>query len=197
MDGHKKRAIKKGNDIKKSALELFNKFGVNKVSVDEIASYAGVSKVTIYKYFKNKDGLYKEVVKMVLDENMKALQNIVSSDIPFVDKLKYLITMKAGSLSYMKGAFSYELIKNNYEMLEYLENNYISKAKELISSCIEYAKKEGYIDNNLSNETIYLYMDIFRAGLAEEASNIKSAISDRRTFEDLINLYFYGLIKRQ
>jgi AcrR family transcriptional regulator len=197
MDGHTRRAIKKGNDIKKSALDLFNKYGVDKVSVDEIARCAKVSKVTIYKYFESKDGLYKEVVKMVLDEKMKALQNIVSSDIPFLDKLKFLITMKAGSLRYMKGALLYDLIKNDYAIKEYLENNYIGKAKELIISFIEYAKKAGYIDSGPSNETIFLYMDIFRAGLAGEASNIKSAISDRSTFEDLINLYFYGLIKRQ
>lgn len=197
MDGHTKRAIRKGNDIKKSALELFNKFGVDKVSVDEIAKYARVSKVTIYKYFKSKDGLYKEVVKMFIDANMKTLQNVVNSDIPFLDKLKFLISMKVGSQYDMKGALLYELIDNNSDIKEYLENNYIGRTKELIFSFIEYAKKEGYIDSSLPNETIYLYMDIFRAGLAEEASNIKSAISDKDTLEDLINLYFYGLIKRR
>lgn len=195
MDGHIKRAIKKGNDIKKSAIELFNKYGVEKVSVDEIADHANVSKVTIYKYFKSKDGLYKEIIKMLLDENIKALQNVIGSDIPFLEKLKFLITTKTNSLQYMKGALPYELIQSDYEIKEYLENS-LNKIKELIFSFIECGKKEGYIDGRLSNETILLYMDIFRAGLKEKAPGIKSAISDKGTFGDLINLYFYGLIKR-
>jgi AcrR family transcriptional regulator len=196
MDGHTKHAIKKVNIIKKSALDLFNKYGVNKVSIDEIADYANVSKVTIYKYFKSKDGLYKEIVKMLFDENIDALQNLINNDIPFLEKLKFLITTKTSSQQYMKGTFVYELIKEDYEIEEYLKNNYLSRVKELIFSFIEQGKKEGYIDRSLSNEIIYLYMEILKAGLREKSSDMKPIITNKDTFENLINLYFYGLIKK-
>jgi len=196
MDGHTKRAIKKGGQIKRSALELFNKYGANKVSIDEIAEHANVSKVTIYKYFKSKDGLYKEIVRMIFEEKLKALKDVVNSDLPFLEKLKFLIITKSGSVQYMKGALFQELIKSDLAIQEYLGSNFLDKIKQTIFAFIDYGKKEGYIDSSLTNETIYLYMEILKAGLKEKSSDIEALVSDRNTLNNLINLYFYGLIRR-
>lgn len=51
------------------ALELFIMYGIRRVSMDEIAVALGMSKKTIYNYFKDKDGLVTEVVQSVLNKN--------------------------------------------------------------------------------------------------------------------------------
>ena len=196
MNGHVKRAVNKQNQIKKSALELFNQYGPSKVSIDEIANHANVSKVTIYKYFDNKNGLYREVIKMIFDENIKAVQQVISDDIPFFQKLKIIIATKSNSLSYMKGEFLNELIKSDHEIKEYIEGNYKNRMKEIMFAFYEQGKREGYIDKNLSNEIIYLYIDTFKIGLSEKSLNSESLVSSSNTFEELINLFFYGLIKK-
>lgn len=196
MNGHIKRAVNKQNQIKKSTLELLNKYGPSKVSIDEIANHANVSKVTIYKYFDNKNGLYREVIKMIFDENIKAVQQVINDDIPFFQKLKIIIATKSNSLSYMKGEFLDELIKNDNEIEEYIDGNYKNKIKEIMFAFYEQGKCEGCIDKNLSNEMIYLYIDIFKIGLLEKSLDSESLVSNSNTFEELIDLFFYGLIKR-
>lgn len=196
MNGHIKRAVNKQNHIKKSALELFDKYGPSKVSIDEIASHANVSKVTIYKYFDSKDGLYREIIKMIFDEHIKAVQQVINDDLPFFQKLKIIIATKSNSLCYMKGEFLQELIKSDREIEEYIEKNYKNKIKELMFAFYEQGKLEDYIDKNLSNEIIYLYTETFRIGLKENSLNTELLVSNSRTFEELIDLFFYGLIKR-
>jgi len=92
------------------AEKLFNRFGIRRTGVDEIARMADVAKGTIYNYFGNKDGLFKALAreKLVVFEEMleKSLDNIkdpieklritalghlrVSIDNPFLsDKLLY------------------------------------------------------------------------------------------------------------
>ncbi|WP_180183456.1 TetR/AcrR family transcriptional regulator [Acinetobacter sp. YH01020] len=44
-----------------SATELFLKRGFDAVSLDDIVNHAGGSKASIYKYFGNKDGLFKAI----------------------------------------------------------------------------------------------------------------------------------------
>ena len=44
----------KVSQIMLAAKDLFWKFGIRKVSIEEICSKANVSKVTFYKYFENK-----------------------------------------------------------------------------------------------------------------------------------------------
>ncbi len=195
MNGHNKRAIKKTNQIKKSALELFNKYGANKVTIDEIANYANVSKVTIYKYFGSKNDLYKEIIKMIYKENIERIENIIYGPSTFVEKLKFLITTKSNALQFLKGDFIKECIRNDYEIKEYIEINYGNKIKKLMFAFLDQGKKEGYIDNNISNDVIYIYIEIFTAGLEKKSSELESIIANNHTFEKLINLYFYGLIK--
>jgi AcrR family transcriptional regulator len=90
--------------------KLFNRFGIRRTGVDEIARMADVAKGTIYNYFGNKDGLFKALAteKLAVFEEMleKSLDNIkdpieklritalghlrVSIDNPFLsDKLLY------------------------------------------------------------------------------------------------------------
>jgi AcrR family transcriptional regulator len=196
MNGHIKRAVNKQNHIKKSALELFDKHGPSKVSIDEIANHANVSKVTIYKYFDSKNGLYREIIKMIFDEHIKEVQRVIGDDLPFFQKLKIIIATKSNSLYYMKGEFLQELIKSDREIEDYIEKNYKNKIKELMFTFYDQGKREGYIDKNLSNEIIYLYIETFRIGLKETSLNSELLVSNSHTFEELIDLFFYGLIKR-
>ncbi|MBN1927463.1 MAG: helix-turn-helix transcriptional regulator, partial [Prolixibacteraceae bacterium] len=51
----------RANQILQSAKKLFWKYGIRKVSIDEICREAGVSRMTFYRLFKNKIELAKVV----------------------------------------------------------------------------------------------------------------------------------------
>jgi TetR/AcrR family transcriptional regulator, cholesterol catabolism regulator len=53
--------------IQKKADELFNKYGIRSVTMDEIASQLGMSKKTIYQYFSDKDELVDAVIADVIE----------------------------------------------------------------------------------------------------------------------------------
>ena len=49
--------------------ELFNRYGIRSVSMDDIATQLGMSKKTLYQYYADKDELVNEVFNSVLDAN--------------------------------------------------------------------------------------------------------------------------------
>ncbi|HZH65063.1 MAG TPA: TetR/AcrR family transcriptional regulator [Flavisolibacter sp.] len=51
------------------AHELFNKYGIRSVSMDDIAAQLGMSKKTLYQYFVDKEELVNAVISTVLDQN--------------------------------------------------------------------------------------------------------------------------------
>jgi AcrR family transcriptional regulator len=53
--------------IQKKADELFNKYGIRSVTMDEIATQLGMSKKTIYQYFADKDELVDAVIAEVIE----------------------------------------------------------------------------------------------------------------------------------
>ena len=58
--------------IQKAAHDLVMQYGIRSVSMDDIAANLGMSKKTIYQYFKDKDELVEAVVEEVISTNQCA-----------------------------------------------------------------------------------------------------------------------------
>lgn len=53
--------------IANKAHELFMRYGIRSVSMDEVASQLGMSKKTIYQFYADKDSLVADVIDIELD----------------------------------------------------------------------------------------------------------------------------------
>jgi TetR/AcrR family transcriptional repressor of mexJK operon len=65
-DGYTKRG--KRQAVMEAACELFVRHGFDHTTMDEIANGAGVSKVTVYSYFADKDSLFRAVLDVLSQE---------------------------------------------------------------------------------------------------------------------------------
>ena len=66
--------MEKREEILTKALELFCSRGYDAVGVQEIAECAGVTKPTLYYYFKSKYGLLQELMEQGCDPFLKSLE---------------------------------------------------------------------------------------------------------------------------
>jgi AcrR family transcriptional regulator len=57
--------------ILKAVANLFLKYGIRSVSMDDIAHHMAISKKTLYQYFEDKNDLVKQVTTILLEERMK------------------------------------------------------------------------------------------------------------------------------
>lgn len=71
--------------IIQTARDLFTKFGYKKVSMDEIAREAKVTKKTIYSYFKDKDSMFLYFVDEELEKIKKELEKNQNEKTPFIE----------------------------------------------------------------------------------------------------------------
>ena len=63
--------------IQQKAKELFHRYGIKSITMDEIASQLGASKKTIYQYFSDKD----ELVDAIIAEMIGGSQNVCDENI--------------------------------------------------------------------------------------------------------------------
>lgn len=81
----------KREDILKAATEVFGSKGFYRANMVDIAEVAGIGKGTIYEYFKSKDSLFIEVVKYNAALHGQMLEQQVSSQKTFIDKIRSFI----------------------------------------------------------------------------------------------------------
>lgn len=76
-----------------TARELFSEYGYHKVSMDELAKVSGVTKRTIYSYFKDKNDLIKYFLYEELSNMRLMMQKLDDSDKNFSLRIHNLIMM--------------------------------------------------------------------------------------------------------
>jgi AcrR family transcriptional regulator len=81
------------NHIVESAQILFAQFGLKKVTSDDIAREAGVSKATLYKYFSNKTEVFSAVIDKEVTQLLQAIESAVSAQASPIEQLRaHLLT---------------------------------------------------------------------------------------------------------
>ena len=196
MNGHDRRRERIKERILTSALELFTSAGAEKVSMDTIATRAKVSKVTIYKYFFSKENLRQEIIKRYIDESLAAIQELLDSDLNFLEKLKITLVAQLKSLKVAGSQALFDLLEEDSQSEGKGQDSLRNRIREIMYRFYEEGMQEGYIDESLSFETLYLFSEIFQAGFKARWSDYAPNSVDAETLEQLVQLCFYGIIRR-
>ncbi|GAB3796249.1 TetR/AcrR family transcriptional regulator [Virgibacillus kimchii] len=192
MNGFERRKELKKNSILKASLDLFMKYGVNKVSVAEIAKEANVSQVTIYNYFGSKDDLIQKVIIYYVDKVWAEYEELLDSDIPFPEKIKQITFQKGDVAGHINEDFFGYFMKEYASGNSYIERFYQEKAFPRLIEFFNEGKKQGYIDPDVSNEAILVFIQMFTEYMRQKGT----AQSILPLTEDLTKLFFYGIVGR-
>lgn len=124
----------KKEQIIEAARNLFHKYGFKKVSMDEIAKEAGVTKKTIYMYFASKEELLKYFILEQIEKMKNIIEEIESQNYDFYETVNKAI----------------------YKLLKYKkEQNFLS----IIAKEAEWLKKPVVVQNlKLIDEQIQNYI---------------------------------------
>ena len=72
-----------------AAQKHFARFGLHKVTMDEIASDLGMSKAALYYYFTTKEEIFRQVISREQEEFIALVEAIISQNCPASEKLMH------------------------------------------------------------------------------------------------------------
>ncbi|WP_026675133.1 TetR/AcrR family transcriptional regulator [Alkalihalobacterium bogoriense] len=190
MDGFQRRREQKKKDILEATLQLYLTYGIQKVSIAEIAKEANVSQVTIYNYFENKHQLTKDVFIYYIDKASLEFEQVVYSDLPFPEKIKKIIFNKKEVSQQIHEEF-YQFMMKEYSLGgSYIEKIYEEKSIPYFTYLFKEGMEQGYVDPTLSNEAILFYIHMLKDYLQREDIYPKVL----PLTEDITKIFFYGII---
>ena len=86
--------LRQRNEMLAAALALFSEKGYHSVSMQEIAEKAEFAVGTLYKFFKNKEDLYKALISMQADRFHAALTEALTAEGNAVERLRAYVQAK-------------------------------------------------------------------------------------------------------
>lgn len=190
MDGYQKRTEKKKAQIKQAAFTLFNKYGIEKVTMKDIADAANVSPVTIYKYFGNRDELLRTLSQDFLDQSYVFFKRLLEEEIPFTEKIDRLVDYSIRQKKMFNEDYFKKLYYGDPNYVRFTNEHYMKRVQDLMIELIRQGKDNGYVDPDLSDTSILLYT---KAVIDAFTDKDTALAIDEATRVDLVNLYFYGL----
>ncbi len=177
--------------------KLFFKFGIKRVTVEEICKEANVSKMTFYKHFKNKNELVKEVTTLIMEVNLKKYRELMErSDISFEEKIRQTIKMKMDGTSEISDAyFDDYMIHNDPELAAFIQAESSKVLLEILGDYTD-AQKRGDIRQDIKPEFILYFLNHILY-LAKDEKLLSLYEHPQELIMELVNFFFYGIMNRK
>ena len=150
--------------IIESASKLFFQMGYNNAGMENIARDMGITKGTLYLYFKNKEELLNKTCKVnmgLLETNLK--KSVSGNMITGIEKF-FADEMKLPDYKKVYWIFALNEINVNNNIKEIIENSYKRYVK-YISDLIENLKQDGTISESINSTDLARILIAFHNGV--------------------------------
>ena len=186
---------KKYSQLVSTARELFMKYGIRRVSIEEICKTSSVSKVTFYKYFSNKEDLAYLLIKEILEEGDTKYHTIMNQDIPFPEKIEQFIKFKLKYGKQFSKEFYLDWISYSPK-IQHMISEWSARTQAEFITMLEKAQKDGHIRKSVSIGFITYFLNKINEMVKDPV--LLELYADTYTLtRDLTSFFFYGIMEKR
>lgn len=184
---------KKQQALLKAAKQLFWKYGLKRVSVEEICVEAQVSKMTFYRFYPNKFDLAMALFDEMVAEGMQKFKAILNSDAPVSEKIKEMIILKLEGTHEISQEFLMDIYKTpGTGLKEHVEQETIRSWNNIVRY-FKLAQRKGIFRKDFKPDALF-YIAKYMGTLITDENLLKIYGSPHELIRELTYFFVYGLI---
>jgi AcrR family transcriptional regulator len=156
-----------------------------------IATSAGISTVTFYKYFDSKEELLHEVIEFAFKINFAQQSAIIDDDsLDFPTKLTHLMALDDVLSSDTSEEYT-RAVRDHARNDKHFEERYAAHYAATFQRIIDQGRAEGYINDSATDRAIRFMIDTL---ITQGRQNDNPELTEPRFAEEVTNLFFFGLM---
>lgn len=176
-------------------LPIFQEYGLNKHTIDELASLLGISKATFYHYFTSKEEMVSALLKYILSSIQGFEPILKDQSLTYPERYVNGLQLLTDHVSGISNIFLGDL-KDGYPQHWLLVDQFTSYATEVLRQFYE----EGIADGAFYplNTTVLVLTDqIFLRTLSDPAELRAANLTLQEALESYFNMKCYGLLSNR
>ncbi len=182
--------------INESALRLLFKFGVRKLTIDDICRESSVSKATFYKFYENKLDMVLYLLEDLTSHSCQEYRKIMDSDLPFEEKVEQTIRLKMYYANLLSKDFVEDILKNGGPAVIQLLQEQTVVAMKMFYEDYQVAQQKGLIRRDLNLRFILYFINHLNEIIQDPEFKVIYSNPGEMVLE-LINFFFYGIMPRR
>ena len=179
------------------SIDLFMKYGLRSVTMDDIAKHLGISKKTIYQHFKDKEEIIILATSMHFANELKVMQEIEKDAENAVEHLYYLTNCLRDRTRNTNSNLLFDL-KKYYKQAW---NNYLKYKHDIIFNSVLRNLKRGIEEGLFRSDINPDILAYLRIGQIELSFNKDYFPDDKYTLgeihEQLMEHFTYGILSEK
>ena len=185
--------INESNLIIEKARELYYKYGIKSITMDDVAREMGISKKTLYQEVKNKTELVEKVIDFEIKKRTGEFNELDKSKLNAIEELFEVNRQINNVLEKHNPSMHYDLRKYYPDIFKRLHDSKQNRMLESLIKNLEKGKKEGLYRKEIDSEII-ARLQVARAENVTENScvPIKDYIS-RKFFSEIFIYHIRGI----
>lgn len=180
-------------NILDKVFEMYNRYGIKSVTMDDVASMLGMSKKTLYQYVTDKKDLVEKVIDRLIGQKECLQQEVYTKDLNAIEEIFELATIMNDHVKTYNPAMDYDL-KKYYPGV----HQKISKIRrdKMYNSLLANLKKG--IDNGIYREEMDLDIiaKIFVSRVELSIDNplfLPEEITSAKVFKEMMTYHLHGI----
>lgn len=183
----------KEKEILLQAGELFAKYGIKSMTMDDVSRQLGISKKTLYQYVDNKKDLVKKSIQLHINDEKCCMEDVLSSKGNAIDELMKMTKMVGSQMKEMHPSVIFDLKKYHLEAYKCLANHRDDFIYVSIKRNIENGMRSGLYRSNINPEILTrLYLSMVNV-IMDPESSILEGHSKSEIYIEMIRYHIRGI----
>jgi AcrR family transcriptional regulator len=176
-----------------TAETLFSRYGIRRVSIEEICRTAKVSKVTFYKFFRNKNAIVLHILDTMFNDWMAQYGQIITAERPYPDRVRQIIDMKLQITRKLSADFIREYLQTpNEEIAAFIKQRRDEMMQRVVEDFAK-AREKGEIRADIRPEFIIYFMNQINI-MAADPQLVALYSNYTEMVAELVQVFFYGIL---
>lgn len=181
------------NRILIKAENLFLRYGIKSVSMDDIARELGISKKTLYQSVENKKDLLMQVIQAHVTAELEAMSTIQAEAADAIDEMLRVTQYALPTLRQMSPTVIYDMQKYYQEVWQMIEGYHNEHIFDMIKANLERGISEGvYRDDFNADIVAKLYVGKTMLVIDEGLFPLKN-YNKENLFKEYIKYHIRGI----
>jgi AcrR family transcriptional regulator len=181
--------------ILRTSEELFLRHGFSRITVEEIARELEMSKKTIYKYFKNKKSIIRQVITWNQAELMDKIDRVLLQDnTDFIEKLRSILQVLTSFLSKISETFVTDLKRHGPEIWGLINEFKKKMRSERVRRILHEGIEKGIIRADIDPELIVIIYFHIVEHLFIPENLYELSYSSKDIFEAVMKIIYGGIL---